>query len=172
MDLGKNAGSIIGNAIVESDRQSLWKWGVLSIQIGLGALFIYAGVTKLLDPLRFEASILGYQIIPLWLVGPIRTVMPWIEIILGLSLVMGWRPQLTSGALATLLIIFTILVVFAIANGWIVDCGCFGSPHPADGWKVVQNGVMLGITILFNRYPQLVRPYQEWKLWLVRDKKP
>jgi uncharacterized membrane protein YphA (DoxX/SURF4 family) len=99
----------------------------------LGALFVYAGITKVLDPVRFFTDIQNYGIIP-WRAVTVAFAfyLPWLEIISGMAVVV--RP-LRAGALAimvVMLLIFTVALGQAWARGLDISCGCFGgtSDHP------------------------------------------
>ena len=151
-----------------SDHNLRWMW--LAFQLLLGVIFCYAGVSKLLDTLRFTSSLLGYQIIPLGLIHPLVVTLPWIEIGLGGLLIFGQYPRFTSGSIAVLLLLFTVMVTYAVSQGWLIDCGCFGSPRPADGQKIFENGVMFLVALRFCMKPGLVRPFSEWKQMLVEWK--
>jgi putative oxidoreductase len=136
-------------------------WWIL--QIVLGGIFVYAGLAKVVDPIRFASSLLGYQIIPVSLVRPLVIAMPWVEIGLGGLLIIGKYPRIVSGFLVGLLSLFTLLIMYAMSQGWIIDCGCFGSPRPANGQKVLENIVMLLIALRFYFYPTMIIPITEWR---------
>ena len=52
-----------------------------------GAVFVYAGVLKVRDPLQFANDISNYRIIP-WSVGVgLAFYLPWLELLCGLALV-------------------------------------------------------------------------------------
>ncbi|NBV42574.1 DoxX family membrane protein [bacterium] len=136
---------------------------ILFAQVVLSGIFIYAGIAKLWDPLRFASSILGYQIIPVSLVRPIVWVLPWIEIFAGLALITGWKVKQAAGTIAAMLVVFTLLLIYAISQGWIIDCGCFGKPHPADWQKVLENLAMLMVAVGFTKYPESARSPKEWR---------
>lgn len=57
-----------------SDHKLRWVW--LGLQLFLGVLFCYAGVSKLIDPLRFSSSLLGYQILPMVMIRPLVFAIP------------------------------------------------------------------------------------------------
>lgn len=92
-----------------------------------GAVFLYAGVTKTLDPLEFARAISHYQIIP-WSLGVrFAFYLPWLEIVCGLALMFQ---RLFFGALAltsALMLLFLGATFWARARGINIACGCFGS---------------------------------------------
>ena len=115
----------------------------------LGALFVYAGMTKTLDPARFFADIRNYDILP-W---PAVAVMlafylPWLEILCGVAVII--RP-LRAGALlllTTLLLAFTAALAQAWVRGLDISCGCFGKADDHPGGYLPWIGRDAGLLIV------------------------
>jgi putative oxidoreductase len=99
-------------------------WRILALIIG--ALFIYAGAIKALDPIGFANDIDNYKILP-WFVGVrLAFYLPWLEILCGLALVI--RRFYFGGLLilTTLTSVFIVVSIVAKARGLDITCGCFG----------------------------------------------
>jgi uncharacterized membrane protein YphA (DoxX/SURF4 family) len=94
----------------------------------LGGLFFYAGVTKLLEPQVFAILIEAYGIVPEALLMPVAIVLPLLEVIAGLGLLVDIRGSLTL--ITGLLVLFIVILGYAINMGLDVDCGCFGPEDP------------------------------------------
>jgi hypothetical protein len=93
--------------------------------IVLGAVFLAAGVLKVLDPHAFAVSIARLRIVPMALVGPVAILLPWIEIVGALALL---DPRTRDAALKVLLgmlAVFTAVLVVGLLRGG-TSCGCFG----------------------------------------------
>lgn len=93
----------------------------------IGGLFIYAGVLKVWDPVKFATDIQNFRILPWPLSVRLAFYLPWLEIVCGAALFFGW---LRTGALAiltSLTVIFIGAVIAARVRGIDLDCGCFGS---------------------------------------------
>lgn len=103
------------------------KYVLLSFRLIVGAVFIWAGILKILDVLGFAQSIANYRIFPLWLSFFLALILPWIEVICGAFLVFGLFRRSSALLLSGLLAAFLLLVIITIARGIDVDCGCFGS---------------------------------------------
>ena len=58
--------------------------------LGLGGVFVYAGIQKHLAPYEFAEAILAYQLLPFGLVGPVAATLPWLEMVSGFSLALGY----------------------------------------------------------------------------------
>lgn len=105
-----------------------WFWHILDFVIG--GIFIYAGVLKAAEPIRFANDIENYHVIP-WALGVrLAFYLPWLEILCGAALIFR---RFYAGALVTLLaltLIFIGATVSAKARGIDITCGCFG--HASD----------------------------------------
>lgn len=115
---------------------------VVSFRIVLAVVFIYAGVGKVMDPAGFAQDILNYRLIPGWMVNPVAVVLPWVEIVAGLSLLTG--VLLPGGALVVtgLLAVFASALAISLARGLDISCGCFGSSSSAQGitwWYLLRD---------------------------------
>jgi putative oxidoreductase len=128
--------------------ERLVKLGRLVVRIALGALFIFAGVTKAYDPGTFAIEIQRYNLIP-WTLGALMSVyLPWLEILAGALLV--WK-RFERGALlliTCLLIVFSFALASATFRGLSIDCGCFGKAFTATGtiFPLVRNILLLAFT--------------------------
>ena len=112
-----------------------------------GAVFVYAGVLKVRDPLEFANDIGNYHLLP-WSIGVrLAFYLPWLEILAGLALIFH---RLFSGALAitgALMLGFIGATIWAKAQGINVACGCFGaaSSNLSFTSHLVLNGSILAV---------------------------
>jgi len=136
----------------EKDRPR-FAWAFLvrrGLAVLAGAVFLYAGIAKVADPLHFASDINNYQIIP-WTIGVrLAFYLPWLEIICGLALIFH---RLFSGAVvitSALMLVFIGATVAAKARGIDVACGCFGSASSSLTltWHLVLNGCILAALII------------------------
>jgi putative oxidoreductase len=137
------------------DAPMKFAWRIVGLLIG--AVFIFAGVTKMvdfqplrfLDPMDFARDIDNYKILP-WRVNvQLALYLPWLEIICGLALVFR---RLYSGALALLLALLLVFIgasFAAKARGIDITCGCFG--HVSDqlsfAWHMVLDLAILAAVV-------------------------
>jgi uncharacterized membrane protein YphA (DoxX/SURF4 family) len=100
-------------------------WPYRIVRMALAALFIYAGVIKLLDSKAFAAIISTYELLPEALLPLFAVGLPLIETIAGLALVLDrpWGLHLITG----LLVLFVFVLGYGIFGDLNVDCGCFGA---------------------------------------------
>ena len=93
----------------------------------IGGLFIYAGVLKAWDPVKFATDIQNFRILP-WAFGVrLAFYLPWLEIVCGLALFVGWMRSGAIAILTALTLVFIVATVSAQARGIDLECGCFGS---------------------------------------------
>jgi len=114
----------------------------------LGGILVYASYDKILHPVPFAEIVYNYQILPDILVNLAALFLPWIELLVGLSLILGlWLPGAILISNLLLLIFFSTLV-FNMARGLDIDCGCFTvSVGPSSGghmlWYLLRDGFFL-----------------------------
>jgi hypothetical protein len=95
------------------------------VQIALGAVFVASAIPKLADPPAFAHMVYNYRLLPGTLVNALALVMPWIELLVGILLVVGaWRREAALVA-AVLLVVFLGAIGWNLARGHAIDCGCF-----------------------------------------------
>ncbi len=127
----------------------------LILAVLVGAIFVYAGVLKARDPMRFASDISNYALTP-WSLGVrVAFYLPWLEIIVGLALIFQ---RLLAGALLltmALIAVFIGATIWARAHGIDVTCGCFGtaSSNLTLTWHLVLNGCILAALIVLWRIP-------------------
>lgn len=129
---------------------------VWALRLILGAIFIYAGYIKIIDPHGFAKNIYQYQLLPDLLVNISALILPWLEVIAGACLIAV--PPLRRGAagwILLMLIVFTTAIIISLARGLDISCGCMSTDPAAAkiGWKkVLENTAMLsGISFLLWR---------------------
>ena len=102
------------------------KTAALLLRLGLGALWIYAGVMKLRDPQQFFEDVRNFKITGWDLSMLIAIYLPWLETVVGAALV---SRRWSAGA-STLSGIMALVFLGAIASAWArgldITCGCFG----------------------------------------------
>ncbi|CAN5353425.1 DoxX family membrane protein [soil metagenome] len=121
--------------------------GLLFARIVAGGALVVAAYFKLrADPFVFEQSVESFKLIPKELAIPVAHFLPWLEAVIGISVVLGiWTRQ--SGLLAALtLTAFTAALASIILRHMHVDCGCFGGlfGESTVTWiSIARNGVLV-----------------------------
>ncbi len=141
METGKKMSAGSGNRFA-----GLRKYVKISLRVFFGAVFVYAGTMKALDPLDFAADISRYHILPEFAVIPLAYFLPFFEIFSGLAVASG--VLLSSGLVATLLLlgIFIAALISAWFRGLDIQCGCFGQGGGASvQFALLRNLVLLAV---------------------------
>ncbi|MDI6616915.1 MAG: MauE/DoxX family redox-associated membrane protein [Syntrophaceae bacterium] len=116
----------------------------------LGVVFIYASIHKILDPAAFARAVYLYRIFPDGLVNLAALVLPWVELFLGVLLIIGiWMPG--AAVLSTFLfMVFMGALSYNVARGLDISCGCFSTSTAAGGaniWTIVRDGMFLTVSL-------------------------
>jgi uncharacterized membrane protein YphA (DoxX/SURF4 family) len=107
-----------------------------------GALFLWAGLEKAFDRQESILAVNAYDVLPDGLVRAVAAVLPWIEIGIGLLLVLGLFVRFAGIATAVLTGVFILGLAQAKARGLAIDCGCFGGGGAGDGvswWDILRD---------------------------------
>jgi putative oxidoreductase len=118
-------------------------WRIVGLVVG--GVFIYAGVVKAFDPIRFASDIDNYKILPWAMSVRLAFYLPWLEILCGLALI-SRRLYLGGLSILTALVaVFLVATIAAKARGLDISCGCFG--HASKNWNFSQH-LALDLAIL------------------------
>jgi uncharacterized membrane protein YphA (DoxX/SURF4 family) len=124
-------------------------WLYHFLRLSLACIFIYAGFIKLLDPRAFAHAIAQYDLVPEGLLPLVAVGLPALELLAGLGLIGEVRGSLTI--IAILLLIFLVILGYAVWHNLDVDCGCFTTDELAaqDGVKTAfrRDLVMIAATL-------------------------
>ncbi len=116
------------------------------IRLVLGAIFIIASADKIYNPGGFAQAVYNYQILPDALINLTAIILPWLELILGIFLIVGfWLPGAVTLANGLLVAFFGSLV-FNVARGLDVHCGCFSTRtdgDPTTVWYLIRDSAFL-----------------------------
>ena len=125
----------------------------------LGAVFVYSGVVKALAPLDFAQGIRNYRIVGSSLSFLVALILPWLEILAGLSLAAGIWKRASALLVSMMLAFFIVLAAVTILRGIDVDCGCFGAlGRKADLRLILEDGAMLFMAVSVLLAPDKPRP--------------
>ena len=118
------------------------KFLVQLARIIVGALFIFSGFVKLVDPIGskykfqeyFSEDVLNLEfLIPYAL--PFAIILIVAEILLGVMILIGYKSKLTVWSLFLLTLIFLFLTWYSAYYNKVTDCGCFGDAIKLSTWE-------------------------------------
>jgi len=127
----------------------------------LGGIFIYAGYTKLENPLQFAAALEGYQLLSPSVVIWVIKVLPWLEIVLGAALVLGIFIRFTAAFAGGLLVFFIVVMLVTYLRGIETDCGCFGVGEKISPFTLARDAFFILPALYLY-----VQPWIEKRGWL------
>jgi uncharacterized membrane protein YphA (DoxX/SURF4 family) len=109
------------------DKKSISRVLYLVPRMILGVVFIYASYDKLYHPKAFADIIYHYQILPDRLINMTAIFLPWLELLMGFFLIIGfWIPGTVIWC-NFLLVVYIGALSFNLARGLDIDCGCFST---------------------------------------------
>jgi uncharacterized membrane protein YphA (DoxX/SURF4 family) len=98
----------------------------LAARLVLAGVLGVSGVIKAADPLGTKVAVRAYSLFPDGWVDPVAIALPYLEIALGLLMLVGLAVRLTAVLAGLLFLGFIVGVISAAARGLSIDCGCFG----------------------------------------------
>ncbi|HSL62521.1 MAG TPA: MauE/DoxX family redox-associated membrane protein, partial [Desulfotignum sp.] len=98
----------------------------------MAGVFIYASLDKIIHPDLFAEAVYNYQVLPGFLVNLTALILPWLELTLGTCLLINRWMAGASALAAVLMALFVGMILFNLARGLDISCGCF-SAAPDDG---------------------------------------
>ncbi len=146
-------------------------------RIFVAALFLFSGFIKLNDPLGFSYKLQEYFgegvlnlefLIPFALLIAVFLVI--FEIILGITLLLGYLTKFTVWSLLSMIVFFTFLTFYSAYFNKVTDCGCFGDALPLTPWESFTKDLILLVLILVlffgRKYITPLKPLSAHK-WIV-----
>lgn len=126
-------------------KKKIWT-NVLSVI--LGCIFLLSGFGKLDGIAAFESLIESYGFPHLAFLAPAIVLA---EILLGMLLVLRFRPRLLGWITGIMLLLFTALYTYAFVVHGITDCGCFGNNpvlKSSPAMSYIRNAAMIIMSIV------------------------
>jgi len=109
----------------------------------LAGIFLYTGYIKLKSPLQFAAVLYGYKLFPDSLIFPATRYFPWVEISLGVLLLLGWKIRYVSLAACGLLATFISILTITYLRGVDANCGCFSFNDRITPITILRDGLII-----------------------------
>jgi len=138
---------------------------ILILRIFLGSTFLYSGFNKLIRPVQeFQYSLEQYQVFPAWAYPIIGHGVPWIEVILGAFLILGFWRKASAYLLSLMTLSFIILLSSTVVRGLhLENCGCFGDAiHLTPPQAIGVDSCLLILLLLVARLPKTLFELDSW----------
>lgn len=122
----------------------------------VAVVFILSGLIKLNDPIGFSFKLEEYfseGVLHLPFLLPctlgIALVVVIAEILLGVLLLLGYKPKFTVWSVLIMIIFFTFLTFYSAYFHKVTDCGCFGDAIKLTPWEsFTKDIVLLALTLV------------------------
>ncbi|MEU4239753.1 MauE/DoxX family redox-associated membrane protein [Actinoplanes sp. NPDC026619] len=102
-----------------------WPWISTVARLGLAAVFLISGGLKVGDLAESGRAVNAYKLMDYDTAKVVGAVQPFLEIAVGLLLLIGLAVRLSAAISALLLVVFIAGIISAWARGLQIDCGCF-----------------------------------------------
>lgn len=141
---------------------------ILIARIVLGGIFIYAGYSKLFLPNKiywplfmlkfslaanlanFGMQVESYKMLSHAGVTFVANTLPFVEILLGLLLLIGWRLRIWATMVTCIMLGFLTVVTRAYLLHMDINCGCFATPEPISLKKIFEDSAMAALALLMT----------------------
>jgi uncharacterized membrane protein YphA (DoxX/SURF4 family) len=121
-------------------------WLGTAVRLGLAAVWLLAGASKVGDLAASGRAVHAYELLPYDAAMIVGAALPFVELTLGVLLVVGLATRVVAGASAVLLAIFMAGISWAWARGLNIDCGCFSAggelpagQDPGYAWELLRD---------------------------------
>jgi len=142
---------------------------LLAGRLALGIVFLYAAYSKLHPPIHptpplsvslslFAVQIDSYQLLPAWAVTPLAQALPFLELALGVLLLLGYQLRFVAGATSALLLVFFSVMLRTYLKGLEINCGCFGPSEALSVKTLLRDGLLLLVSLALTVVAFLTQP--------------
>lgn len=118
------------------------------LRLLLAGIFVVSAVAKLVAIDHFEIYVFSYGVFSLNVSYVVARLCVGVELVLAVLLAGGWLPRLTRLVVLLLLLLFSLLLCYALLMGRDDSCQCFGelvplSPAPS----LLKNALLIVLTL-------------------------
>jgi putative oxidoreductase len=134
---------------------------LVSIRLTIGALLVYSAVHALGNPVIFAEAVNNYRLLPLQIVNLVAIVLPWLELLVGASLLSGFALDAGSLLAGTMFAAFAFSMLSARLRGLDISCGCFlplGKESAITAVQILERFLLLTATVLLG----ILSPRSGW----------
>ena len=135
-------------------------WLGLLCRLILGGVLLVAGLLKYQHLDKSQMAVRAYELLPISLANFLGIILPFLEIAIGILLIIGAAVRVSAVISGLLMLAFSIGIAQAWARGLSIDCGCFGGggqvePGTANYLpELVRDAGLALMAIYLFRYPQ------------------
>lgn len=153
----KPAKAAVAQRPAPAARASGVNWPALLARVAVGLLLIVTGALKAAAPKEeFSVVIESYDLVPQGMSLALAAFLPWVELIIGWSLLLGYFTQEAAGAAFGMFVTFLGAIASTKLRGInLPNCGCFGGAfHPPLWVTMLLDAVLASLSFLaFKKAP-------------------
>ncbi|HSJ67377.1 MAG TPA: BT_3928 family protein [Anditalea sp.] len=147
---------------------------LLIVRFVVGGLFIFSGLIKINDPIGTSIKleeyfdVFSYDIAPFFsslkaISLPLAVFLVVVEVVLGIMLILNYKPKFTTIALAVIIVFFTFLTFYSAYFNKVTDCGCFGDAIKLTPWESFYKDIFLVVLIaILLIFQNSLRPNKQY----------
>jgi hypothetical protein len=98
----------------------------------------------------FAFQVESYKVISGAASAFVARTLPFVEIVLGLLLLIGWRLRIWATIASAILVGFLCVVTRAYLLHMDINCGCFGTPEPLTILTVIRDSALALLALLMT----------------------
>ena len=129
---------------------------VLIARLILTWVFVAAALPKIKDPVVFAESVSAFRVVGPSLSLWVALVLPWLELTLGIGILLPQLKRSSGLLIALLLVVFIGLHASALIRGLEISCGCFGAESSGESTNylllITRNTVFLILCFFVLRH--------------------
>ncbi|HEU4422700.1 MAG TPA: MauE/DoxX family redox-associated membrane protein [Pilimelia sp.] len=144
-------------------------WLGTAARLGLAVVWLAAGASKISDLAASGRAVNAYQLMSYDIAKVVGAALPFVEIALGVLLLVGLATRLAAIVSAALLVVFIAGITSAWARGLAIECGCFGGggelgagQSPSYGPEIARDVAFLLLAAFLIVWPRTRLSVDSW----------
>lgn len=129
-------------------------WAGLAARVLVGLVLVFSGTLKASSPAEeFAVVIESYRLVPPEAALTLAALMPWAELLVGFSMILGYLTRAAAAAAGGLLLTFIAALASTKLRGIVLPhCGCFGEGvHLSATATLLMDTALAGLAVLAYR---------------------
>ncbi len=140
--------------LIIAKKSAMKKALLVAARVLLGAVFVFSGFVKAVDPLggtyKFQDYFhaFGWEfMVPAAFV--LAVLLAGLEFVTGVALVFNFYPKFFAKIAMLFMIVFTPLTLYIAINNPVTDCGCFGDAVKISNWATFYKNIFISALAIY-----------------------
>lgn len=122
-------------------------------RIVAGGTLVFSGITKIMAGSAFVEDVEKYELLPEALIDIFAATLPWVEIVVGVLLILGLLSRIAAGVGTLTVLSFIIANSVVLYGGLNLECGCFAGVAELD----TRQALIIDCVLLIMNLQILIR---------------